>query len=98
MRGNIGIWTKDVTVTDFTAVRTNNPQIVYNINVTYPNQYPPAGTPIVLQQIPGSYTQAGIPYQAGSYQAPGFYTQPQGDTGLFSHPQAQPRLYPYPQV
>lgn len=94
MRGNTGIWTKDVTETDFTAVGViSNPQIVYDNKAVYPNQYPPAGTPV--QQNTG-----GTPYQTGSpYQPPqALYTQPQGATGSFTHPQGQTGSNPYPQV
>ena len=98
LRGNTGIWTKDVTEADFTAVGGNNPQIVYDNKAAYPNQYPPAGTPIIPQQTPGSYTQAGVPYQPGSPQAPGLYNQPPGATGSFTHPQGQTGSSPYPQV
>jgi len=94
LRGNTGIWTKDVTETDFTAAGpnyNNNPQIVYGNKDVYANQYPPTGTP-----------QAGVPYQAGSQyqspQAPGVYTQPQGATGSFTHLQGQTGPSPYPQV
>ena len=61
-RGNTNICDKVVTETDFTAVGVNN----HDIKATYPNQYPLAGIPIIPQQTPGSYTQAGVPYQAGS--------------------------------
>jgi hypothetical protein len=104
LRGNTGVWTRDVTETDFTAVgANNNPQVIYDNKFTYPNQYPPAGSPIIPQQTPGSYTHAGVPYQAGSPnqpQAPGLYTQPQAHTGSFTHPQAQVQTgpNPYPQV
>jgi hypothetical protein len=101
MRGNTGIWTKDVTETDFTAVGANTTQIVFDnksSSATYPNQYPPAGTPI-QQQTPGSYTQAGLPYQQGSPypqpQAPGLYNQPQA-AGSFT--QQSKAGSPYPQV
>jgi len=94
MRGNTGIWTKDVTETDFTAAGPHTTQIVFdNKASTYPNQYPPAGTPIVPQQTAGSYTQAGVPYQQP--QATGLYNQPQA-AGSFH--QAQTGTSPYPQV
>lgn len=105
MRGNTGIWTKDVTETDFTAVGgNNNPQIIYENKAVYPNQYPPTGSPVVSQ--PGSYPQAGYQTGTGSPyqppQAPNLYTQPQGATGSFTHPQHQPQTQnaqnPYPQV
>lgn len=106
MRGNTGVWTKDVTETDFTGDGPvgviGNPQIVYDNKAVYPNQYPPAGTPVVAQQTSGSYTQPGVPYQTGSPyqppQAPNLYAQPQGTTGSFTHPQAQTGQNPYPQV
>ena len=104
MRGNTGVWTKDVTETDFTGDGPvgviGNPQIVYDNKAVYPNQYPPAGTPVVAQQTSGSYTQPGVPYQTGSPyqppQAPNLYAQPQGTTGSFTHPQTGQN--PYPQV
>ena len=90
MRGN-GVWTQDVTETDFTAVGTNNTQIAYDNKVS-PNQYPMAGT----------QTQAGVPYQAASPypqpQAPALYAQPQVNTGSYTQPQAQTGTSPYPQV
>jgi len=91
LRGNTGIWTKDVTDTDFTAppVNYNTPIVFENKAPVYPNQYPPAGSPIGSQQT-GSYTQAGVPYPG---QAPGLYAQ-QGATGSFTQPQVQT----YPQV
>jgi len=94
LRGNTGIWTKDVTDTDFMAVGPNNPQIVFDNKVSpmYAPQYPPAGSPMVSQQTAGSYTQAGTPYQ--SPQAPGLYNQPP-DAGSFTQHQAGS---PYPQV
>ena len=103
MRGNTGVWTKDVTETDFTAERiNNNPQIVYDNKAIYPNQYPPTGSPVVPQNS-GSYPQAGVPYQTGGPyqppQAPNLYTQPQGTAGSFTHqPQTQSGQSPYPQV
>jgi hypothetical protein len=68
LRGNTGIWTKDVTEADFTAVGANSiPQIIYDNKTVYPNQYPPAGTPVVAQQTADYYyTQGGVPYKAGS--------------------------------
>jgi hypothetical protein len=106
LRGNTGIWTKDVIETDFTAVGANNTQSIFDskASATYPNQYPPAGTPIVPQQTAGSYTPAGVPYQAATGspypqpQAPSLYTQPQANTGSFTQPQAQTGTSPYPQV
>ena len=99
MRGN-GVWTQDVTETDFTAVGTNNTQIAYDNKVS-PNQYPMAGT----------QTQAGVPYQAASPypqpqagspypqpQAPALYAQPQVNTGSYTQPQPQTGTSPYPQV
>jgi hypothetical protein len=85
LRGNTGIWTKDVTDTDFTTVAVNNnPQVVFENKATYP----PVGTPM----------QAGSPYQPGSPypqpQAPGLYTQPQA-AGSFNQPNG---ASPYPQV
>lgn len=105
LRGNTGIWTKDVTEVDFNAVGGHTTQIVFENKgaTTYPNQYPPGGAPIVVQQhTAGSYTQAGVPYQTPSpypqQQPPSLYTQPQGTTGSFSsHPQPQTGN-PYPQV
>jgi hypothetical protein len=93
LRGNTGIWTKDVTDTDFMAVGPNNPQIVFDNKVSpmYATQYPPAGT-IVPQQTSGSFTPAGSPYQ--SPQAPGLYNQPPA-AGSFTQHQAGS---PYPQV
>lgn len=85
LRGNTGIWTKDVTETDFTAVGASNTQISYDNKVSSPSyQYPPAGTP---QQ---SYTQAQPQPPAG------LYNQPQGVTGSFTQP--GPGMSPYPQV
>ena len=100
MRGNTGVWTKDVTETDFTAVGPNhNTQIVYdNKATTYPNQYPPAGAPIVPPPTAGSYTQAGVQTGSPYPQPQALYSQPQATTGSFTHPQAQPGISPYPQV
>ena len=103
MRGNTGVWTQDVTETDFNAVGgTGGPQIVYDNKISYPNQYPPAVSPILPQQTPGSYTHPGVPYQGGNPNQPpqALYTQPQAQTGSFTHPQAQAQsgTSPYPQV
>jgi hypothetical protein len=65
LRGNTGVWTSDVTETDFIAAGVNNNVYENKVSPNYPNQYPPAGSP---QQ--SSYTQ----------QAPGpnqAYPQPQ---------------------
>jgi len=94
LRGNTCVWTKDVIETDFSAVYENK------LSPTYPNQYPPAGSPIV-QQTTGSYTQqaAGPNQVVNPYpqpQAPSLYSQPQAQaaTGSFT----QTATSPYPQV
>ena len=89
MRGNTGVWTQDVTETDFTAVGSNNTQIIYDNKVS-PNQYPLAGTQTYTNVPP----QAGSPYPQP--QAPALYAQPQANTGSFT--QVQPGTSPYPQV
>jgi hypothetical protein len=92
IRGNTGVWTKDVTDTDFTAVgANNNTQIVYDKS---PNQYPPAGT----QNYTGVPYQGASPYPPSQPQTPALYAQPQANTGSFTQPQAQTGTGPYPQV
>jgi len=102
LRGNTGVWTRDVTETDFTAEGGNrDPQIVYDNKISYPNQYPPAVSPVIPQQTAGSYMHAGVPYQGGNPNQPQpLYTQPQAQTGSFTHPHAQVQTgpNPYPQV
>ena len=74
LRGNTGIWTKDVTETDFAAVGANsNPQMAFD-NKVYSNQYPPAGTPVAPQHTAGSYVSSPYP-------------QPHDQTGTSPYPQ-----------
>jgi hypothetical protein len=78
-RGHTRVWTQDVTDTDFTALRVDNSQIVYDpkVTATYATQYPPqVGSPVtvVQQQNTGSYTQQAYPQP----QVGGPYPQPQG--------------------
>ena len=93
MRGHTRVWTQDVTDTDFTALRVDNNQVVYDPKVSpaYVTQYPPqvgSPVPVVQQQNAGSYPQQAYPQsQVGSP-----YAQPQGtmpQTGAGTSPYAQ---------
>jgi len=81
LRGHTGIWTQDVTDTDFMAPGNTTTQIVYDpkVNPGYAPQYPPAGTP---QQ---SYAQP---------QMTSPYVQPQATGSFTNSPQAGASLYP----
>lgn len=74
LRGNSGVWTRDIIETDFNAPG-NTTQVVYDnkVNPGFAPQYPPAqmGTPVAATQ----------PYP----QSP--YAQPQA-TGSYPHPQS----------
>ena len=73
LRGNSGVWTKDIIETDFNAPG-NTTQVIYDnkVNPGFAPQYPPAqmGTPVAATQ---PYTQS--PY--AQTQATGSYPHPQ---------------------
>ncbi|KAF8816511.1 hypothetical protein BYT27DRAFT_7182087 [Phlegmacium glaucopus] len=102
MRGNTGVWTKDITEVDFMAESANTTQVVYDnkVNPTFAPQYPPQmGSPgsIPQQPTPGSYTQPQAAYGQQAYGQPQTspYAQPQA-AGSFTQPQTNSS--PYPQV
>jgi len=87
-RGYPGVWTGDVTDTNFTATKVNNAQFVLEPKVSppYPTQYPPAGE---------SFSVAPQP-TAVSYDQSVASRHPQSEvSGSYSQPQAGPQVQPY---
>jgi len=85
LRGYTGVWTSDVTETDFDATGVNNTQVIYDSKAspTYPMQYPPVGSPGIQQPTTGSYMQpVASPYSQSQDAASTFtHSSPQAHHG-----------------